>query len=345
MFKALLFICCCGLLCLNTVAAKSPKVIFINPGHANNNITGPFWHEVSALMADAAADFNIELNTYYANRNHILMKSLIIDAIAVNPDMLILVDEKGILTSLLTSLPAFDTPIYFLLNRPTDKNLQALLKQGVNIQGSVVPNNIQAGRLLAEQLAKKTTSATFYAISGDYVTQASLDRSTGLQQYLSEQNQSLSAQSVANWSAEEAYHQSFAVLSHDTTINAVWCANDAIALGAIRTLVAMKKRNKVIVGSINWPASVINNAIDVSIGGHVTLGALAIINSYDILHSSQPAKIKHHTLDIFSLHNPQSLKLVQQIHANQVNIDFRQFSHSAPQRLEFTINNLLAQVK
>lgn len=95
------------------------SIIFINPGHADTNVTGPFWFEVSQLMQNAAKDFDLDLTIHYANRNHIEMKSLVTKAIKAKPDMLILVDEKSVLTQQLLSLSPVPTPIYFLLNSPS----------------------------------------------------------------------------------------------------------------------------------------------------------------------------------------------------------------------------------
>ena len=101
MLKTVFFIIC--LFCLPSVFAKQ-SIIFINPGHADTNVTGPFWFEVSQLMRDAAKDFDLDLTIHYANRNHIEMKSLVANAIKAKPDMLILVDEKSVLTQQLLSL-------------------------------------------------------------------------------------------------------------------------------------------------------------------------------------------------------------------------------------------------
>lgn len=336
--KALSFLFC--LFCIPSVLAQH-KVIFINPGYADTNTTGPFWFEVSELMRDAADDLDIDLTIEYANRNHILMKSLVVEAIDTKPDMLILVDEKSVLSQLLLDLPKFDTPIYFLLNRPTDDELAALSSKGLNMSGSVVPNNVQAGKLLAQKLVEKNNGqANIYAIHGDYTTHASIDRQQGITDYISKTNNAkLVAQSVANWSATQAYRQSIGFLNHQKQINIIWSANDAIALGAISALNDNKIRDKVLVGAINWPLKAASEKIDICIGGHVTLGALAMVNIYDIFQQ-QPLEL-HQSIAIFTPHTAKTVTFVEQIHSNSLAIDFKKFSKTEQNSEPFSIAALL----
>ena len=89
-------------------------------------------------MQNAAKDFDLDLTIHYANRNHIEMKSLVTKAIKAKPDMLILVDEKSVLTQQLLSLSP-PTPIYFLLNSPSKQELKLMSDHGINVAGSMVP--------------------------------------------------------------------------------------------------------------------------------------------------------------------------------------------------------------
>ena len=342
MLKTVFFIIC--LFCLPSVFAKQ-SIIFINPGHADTNVTGPFWFEVSQLMRDAAKDFDLDLTIHYANRNHIEMKSLVAKAIKAKPDMLILVDEKSVLTQQLLSLKHISTPIYFLLNRPSEQELNRLIDHGINIAGSVVPDNKQSGQLLAEKLIEKAQhTANILAINGDYTTHAALDREQGLEQSVqTHDNANITAKTVANWSATQAYRQSLGYFSHQSNINMVWAANDAMALGAIAALDELNKRKDVLVGAINWPLRVVAEKIDVTIGGHVTLGALAIVNVHDLLNNYATGTM-HHEVAIFSQHSEQTLKLVEQIHSDNLAINFRVFSNANKNALPFSVESLLLEV-
>ena len=339
MLKTLLFI---ALLTFLPSTFAQYNVIFINPGHANTNVTGPFWYEVSQLMRDAAEDFDLNLTIHYANRNHILMKELVADAVKQSPDMLILVDEKSVLSQQLLNLPTFNTPVYFLLNRPTGNELRALKNKGMNIAGSVVPDNVQAGHLLAKQLISKAQlPASIYAINGDHTTPAALDRKTGLEAFTAQHAQvNIAAQGVANWSSPQAYRQSLGLLTHHPDIQVIWSANDAMALGAIRALNEKKRRTDVLVGAINWPLRAAAEKIDVCIGGHVTLGALAMINIHAILENPKH-DVLHQKMAIFRPHTEETLEFVEQIHSNSLAINFKVFSKAQKTPRVFSIESLL----
>ena len=75
------------LFCPNTWSQT--KVTFINPGFSSDNPTGNFWQHVSLFMQEAANDLNIKLSVRYADRNHILMKQLVRDALSETDSYLI----------------------------------------------------------------------------------------------------------------------------------------------------------------------------------------------------------------------------------------------------------------
>ncbi|MCC2618203.1 hypothetical protein LJ739_18245 [Aestuariibacter halophilus] len=71
------------------------RVVFINPGHPDKDATGRFWSNVNRFMQAAATDFGIDLISLYAQRNHLLMTSLVTQIDNLKPDYVILVNEKG----------------------------------------------------------------------------------------------------------------------------------------------------------------------------------------------------------------------------------------------------------
>ncbi len=242
LYRLLTFTC----LLLGSYSAYALEVIFINPGFSNTenaqNSTGNFWFDVSKIMQNAATDLDVTLTIKYANRNHILMKELIQQAINDKPDYLILVNEKNVTSKYLSKIDSKHVPIYFLLNRPSPASLDMLRKNGTNIVGSITPNNRVAGKSLMQQLYKKftnktTTSAHILALLGDYATPASIMRTQGLMDFLTQTPQvTLTAKEVANWSEQEGFTKTLAYMQQAPEINIIWCANDAIAFGAKRAL-------------------------------------------------------------------------------------------------------------
>ena len=144
-------------LLFSSYSINALEIIFINPGfsnstEANSNKTGDFWFHVSKIMQNAATDLDVTLTIKYANRNHILMKELIQQAINDKPDYLLLVNEKNVTSKYLSKINSNNVPIYFLLNRPSPASLDMLRENGTNIVGSVTPNNRVAGKLFIKLL-------------------------------------------------------------------------------------------------------------------------------------------------------------------------------------------------
>ena len=346
LYRLLTFTC----LLLGSHSTYALEVIFINPGFSDSenteNNTGNFWLDVSKIMQNAATDLDVTLTIKYANRNHILMKELIQQAINDKPDYLILVNEKNVTSKYLSKVDSKNVPIYFLLNRPSPASLDMLRENGTNIVGSITPNNRVAGKLLMQGLynafsAKTTTSAH---ILGDYATPASIMRTQGLMDFLAQTPQvTLIAKEVANWSEQEGFTKTLAYMHQAPEINIIWCANDAIAFGAKRALKQLNIQSQVMVGGINWEVPPSNKSeLDVSIGGHVLLGAYALVNLFDNHTQPKHNPLLHRTADIFDPLTDENTPLYKAINTSSLaEINFIQFSKTRADWYEFTIENLL----
>ncbi|WP_213609675.1 ABC transporter substrate-binding protein [Pseudoalteromonas sp.] len=339
-------------LLLSSCSINALEIIFINPGFSNSieaesNKTGDFWFHVSKIMQNAATDLDVTLNIKYANRNHILMKELIQQAINDKPDYLILVNEKNVTSHYLSKIDSKNVPIYFLLNRPSLASLEKLRTNGTNVIGSIIPNNRVAGKLLMQELYNRVsekTQAHTLALLGDYTTPAAVMRTQGLMDFLAQTPQvTLIAEEVANWSEQEGFTKTMAYMQKAPEINIIWCANDAIAFGAKRALTQLNKQSQVIVGGINWDSEPKNiSALDITIGGHVFLGAYAIVNLFDNHKNANHWPLEHTRVNIFQPLNDTNKPLYNAISANNLaKIDFSQFSKTRPDKVEFTIENLI----
>lgn len=188
MIRKLLFI----FLFLSPMAVLSAQrfnVQFVNPGFATKNPTGDFWYNVSNVMTAAASNMNISLKISYAQRNHILMKSLVEQALKSDADYLVLVNEKSSVVPYLLNTKATNIKIIFLLNGPSKTEEVALLKAGHQLIGTIEPDNFQAGFKLMHQLARKALRSSnpsqhVLALLGDVATTAALDRQKGMRAYL-----------------------------------------------------------------------------------------------------------------------------------------------------------------
>ncbi|RXE97531.1 ABC transporter substrate-binding protein [Pseudoalteromonas sp. PS5] len=347
MFKKLvLFIL---LLITSKIALAAPlfSVTFVNPGFANENPTGDFWRNVSRIMQASANNLNIELKISYAERNHILMKQLISQALSNQPDYLIVVDEKSSVIPYLLSIPASNVKIIFLLNGPSKEAELALANAGHQIIGTIEPNNFQAGFKLMHQLARKSMKSTapskhLLALLGDVATTAALDRQKGMLAYLEHNKEiELIAEENCQWSQQEAYRITAAWLRRDPSITTIWAANDPIAIGALKA--ANELQRKVVVGGINWDKNIAPK-LDVSIGGHVLLGAYTLTR---LAHYHQfQDHIGHLKVSIFEQLDTSNLLLFNAIHGNFIGqLEFSRYINEPEQFTIREINNSIKQKK
>lgn len=283
-FYPLFFVVCFAWLGAPLHAADF-KVVFINPGHPQGDDTGVFWSEVNRFMQAAAKDLNIELISLFANRNHIEMKRLANVITMHEPNYVILVNEKGVGVDLVRLIAPHLIPMFTLLNGFTKDELAKLTaKEKALLVGNLVPNNLLAGQGLMEELYQSHaitngTSATIevLALLGDYRSWAATERQTGLNTAISSnENLHLLDASVANWSKSEAYRKVKSILRRQD-VDIIWAANDPMAFGAKQAVKEAGLSNKVTIGGINWDVAYQDSPFELSFGGHVILGARALV--------------------------------------------------------------------
>ena len=341
------------LFCCNLFASSNnPHVVFVNPGYQADNPTGNFWSNVSLFTEAAAADLDIKLTILYAQRDHIYMRELVKQGLKLKPDYLILVNEKSVGPSLMKLVARSNVNVFFLLNDLTKAQFNDLNpSEKQRVVGGVRPNNYQAGYKLALQLiasnsASSNSSYKMLALLGDHATQAALDRKQGLLDAIRDSEKSIELVDalVANWSMQNAYSIVNGFLKRNIELDVIWAANDAIAFGAQQAAIEHKKT--LVIGGVNWDKSPTMLPLFISIGGHVTLGALAMVFIHD--HSqSLVTRPEHRTVDIFvDDRTKSSQQFIQLMAMKKINlIDFTRFSKMHDKPLLFSIRNLVEAVE
>ncbi|KZN38610.1 hypothetical protein N480_13225 [Pseudoalteromonas luteoviolacea S2607] len=329
-------------------ASQPLKVTFINPGFDSDNPTGNFWLNVSNIMNAVAEDTNIELTTLFAERNHILMKELTKQALDSDAEYLILVDEKRVVTEVLLSAEKFHPNILFLLNSPNKLAQERLAAKGFGIKASILPDNFQAGSMLAHQLALKGNRKeiqgrplSMLAFLGDIATNAATEREQGLLSYTNRVSHiSLVEKVDAQWSKQRALELSRGLLRRYRNLDLIWCANDAIAFGVSQAAVELGIRDKLQIGGINWDDAH-DSKLDVSIGGHVLLGGYLLIE----LKKLQLGLVKYigtQKIAIFRPYKKEFAPIYKAIHEDRLRqIDFSQFINDKKDYNIMTINSEL----
>lgn len=329
------------------------KVVFVNPGYENENPTGSFWSNVTLFMDAAANDLNIELVTIYAQRDRIFMANLTKKIIAHSPDYVILVNENSAAFNLVKQISTHDIPVFMLLNNINQEKLALLsIKELSLIYGSLVPDNYVVGKKLINDLANMyeslpdkistNISRNILALQGDHNTQASLERERGLIEGLSNNKRLQYIDSaVANWSKQQAYQKVKGVLKR-SRIDIIWAANDSMAFGARKAVLESKVEYPIIIGGINWDIDDSHYPVDLSYGGHVTLGAKSLIMLRDIHDKYLPENQRHQIVNIFeSSLNPTFNFFTKRLKNNELEYyDFSRFSYTLKNRLSFSIKNL-----
>ncbi|RJP84572.1 MAG: hypothetical protein C4518_18835 [Desulfobacteraceae bacterium] len=282
------------------------RVVFINPGFFDvHNPTGGFWLSVSSFMRAAAEDLNIDLEILYCDRNHIKMKNLAEEVISRKnpPDYLVVVNEKLSAGPIIINADQAGVKVFVILNGFEGEQRQKMGPPRSRYKhwlGTLIPDNHFAGyqvaRLVIDQALNagiKTPDGRLHLIgfSGDYITQASIERVDGLKQAVAEYpNVDLKQVIPCNWSKDEARSKTPKVLKRYPETDAIWCANDPIAIGALEGAAAAGRTpgKDIFLGGLNWDppglAKVKSGEIVTSVGGHFMTGGWALILLYDYHH-------------------------------------------------------------
>lgn len=277
------------------------RVAFINPGYGDRG----FWKDVRDTMQAAADQFGYELTVFDSDRDWKMMVESAEQAFAMQPppDYIIAVNEHQQGTRIVLEAEKRGIPVIMLLNDLTQEQKYTYGTPRKDIKNwilTLTPDNERAGYDIAQSLIDGARLAQgdampqtlcLLSIAGDRNTPASLQRLKGLDHALSrypvlrEQRRI-----VANWSYDEAFRQTEAWIKRGGCIDAVWAANDNIALGAIA---ALKEAGRVpgkdvFVGGLNWSTegldAVTDGEMTLTHGGHFFAGAWVMVLLHDYVN-------------------------------------------------------------
>lgn len=284
-----------SILPLPILAAPQVSVTFINPGGSTS-----FWGEVAETMMAAAEDLDIKLKVIHTDRDRFkkLEVASQLAAQSEHPDYFIIVNELQQAPALMDALRSTNVPIFELLNRLTLEQRERFALAGGDqsrLVGSIVPDNEIAGYEMANSLITQARELSLdehgvqmLALLGDAATPAALAREAGLMRALGENpDVELVRAFPVQWDIETAYERTVAVLRR-YELDAVWSANDQIALGAMlaaREHGTVPGQDTVFVG-LNWSeeglTAVNNGEMTLTHGGHFFAGAWSMVMIRDL---------------------------------------------------------------
>lgn len=283
------------------------RVTFINPGYGDRG----FWKDVRDTMQAAADQFGYELIVFDSDRDWKMMADSAAKAFALEPapDFIIAVNEHQQGIRIVLEAEKRGIPVIMLLNDLTQKQKNAYGRPRKDIKNwilTLTPDNERAGYDIAKSLidnarlanaGQRARDLCLLSIAGDRKTPASLGRLDGLDHALSkfpilkEQRRI-----VANWSYDEAFRQTEAWLKRGGCVDAVWAANDNIALGAMAALENAGRipGKDVFVGGLNWSKdgldAVKHGEMTLTHGGHFFAGAWVMVLLHDYINGAETLK-------------------------------------------------------
>ncbi|GAB4531315.1 MAG: ABC transporter substrate-binding protein [Roseibium sp.] len=266
------------------------RVTFVSPGGK----TG-FWGEVASTMAAAASDLNADLEVLYADRKPYAMAELLSRRLAEGdpPDYFILVNENQAGARLMQLMEGSSSKVLFLLNKLTPSQKDNLERRNIdlhNVIASIIPDNETAGYEMAESLFEALRQAApgrdryrLLALTGDTSTPAGLQRELGMIRAVADNDDVTLMHAIpVSWSEDTAYERAGTALGRGR-IDAIWGANDDIALGAGRAAAESGRTagRDVFLAGLNWSQrgmeAVRDGRMTMTHGGHFFAGAWIMV--------------------------------------------------------------------
>ena len=350
-----------------SVAAERERlnVTFVNPGRSDEL----FWTSVSAFMAAAAEDLDIDLEVIYAERDRLRMMKEALAVLEADrlPDYLVIVNEAETAHAILPRADSRGVKVFMLLNSFTGEDVVRFggpREKFKNWVGALIPDNRSAGRAIARAVvgaARQAGAAApdgkiyLAAIAGDKVTPASVHRDEGLDALLADAGETVVMRQrvYGRWRKDRGRELGLGLLQRYPEVTAIWTANDPMALGVLEAARELGREPgvDVFIGGLNWSAdalrAVVKGDMVVSVGGHFMAGGWAMVllrdyhDGFDFADQGAEVGLEFGVLNAGNA----GAYLEKFSDGNWRRIDFRRYSRSYdPTRLgyDFGAESLLA---
>jgi ABC-type sugar transport system substrate-binding protein len=316
------------------------RVAFLAPnvGHA-----GTFYQLFADFLSAAARQLQVDLEIVDGTKDRatMLARGRKIVSAPTRPDYLLAVNYLSVGADLVEAASAAGVGTFFVVEA-----LGAELGSsgsGSGYLGQIVPDDLEAGKLLAEILTDAARSRGLRdrqgklqvgAIAGEH-TQAGSARFRGWQAFKKEHADVVQAGfQYGAWEEDTGKNAAALMLRAAPQIGVLWCANDAMALGALAAAVEAKRRpgQDILVGGVDLVdralAEVASGRLEVSIGGHLVDGARALLLLYDHHQSGElvPSSLTTHLAAVRAPQAEQYLRFVKEHAWHEV--DFTRFSRA-----------------
>ena len=253
---------------------------------------GPFWDRIAAFASKAAQDLNVRLDLYHFDDDPDKLVSMVEKAIDGGSDGLIFPGFQGVDERVLSLAESGDVPSV-VINSALANSALAPREQYKQWIGSVLPDDVQAGKLLIRRLvaiakSKGLTTLNILAIEGNPKRVSSQNRVVGLKSFIDHRDDVVAfSVETGNWSPELAAEIVVREIRKNPDISIVWCANDGMAIAVAEAVKGLNLSQPPIIGGVDWDFAATDairrGEMHVSVGGHFLDGAWAVILLNDYL--------------------------------------------------------------
>lgn len=260
----------------------------------------PFWGAVNSFAMQAGIQLDIKLSIFHSYDANRQILQFIEKAKEINADAAIFpsIEQSGL--HLIQEAEKHQLPI-LLFNSDILANHKLALGQPQDKYkywlASLMPDDYQAGYILAKTLIKQAKQkgltdlngdVQITAINGDMDSSPAQQRLAGLHKAISEDDSTNLLRSVdTDWRKKTASNKAHRLYKHYPNATVYWAASDLIAIAVEETLSEynLKQGQDYLTGGVDWSEkglkAIKNNLISTSAGGHFMDGAWAVIMLYD----------------------------------------------------------------
>lgn len=268
------------------------------------NVTSPgsFYEFFVDVASVAAQQLDIELTIIDGTTDRETMLAVGREAVSSRrrPDYMLLVNYTGIGHDLLQANASAGVRTLFVVEALTDPELKAMRASGettAGYLGQVIPDDVEVGRMLGEILIQAALDRGLVDDAGKVrvgviaggLTPAGNARFKGWRSLMTERGDALQVGfQYGAWEETRARSVAALLLKAEPAPGVLWCANDAMALGALSAALESGRHpgKDLLIGGVDLTdralAEVAARRLEVSIGGHVVDGARAVILLHDL---------------------------------------------------------------
>lgn len=322
----------------STLWAAPKRLALITPRSAHDAFWGPF----QTFSEAAAKHFGYQLDTFFAENDHLQMTQLVEAAMIKKYDGIILSNFKRQGKRAVQLAQRYKVPVIFVTGGfEEDEGMGEPRIRYPFWIGQLLPDDEQAGELLLTELLQLYRSKfpnkqpTIFGLEGNIADSGSYLRKRGVMAELKKQHLGYTQFVPANWCPQMAEEKFLSFKKgRYPQIDLVWSASDLMGIGVAKAAKKLKFRPGVdlLIGGVDWSPEGIeaikNGDLQVSVGGHLFQGGWAIVLFYDYFNqfdfAAEKTTFKTEMKALTKSNLAQGIKLLD--HMNWSKIDFSSYS-------------------